>query len=407
MIIILFRSGITQFLRLRMSIIKFGPVASQEEILVIIGKYIIKNLVKNTMKYFIVSLFSFISLNAFTQFTGLNKKEIATLRNLVRSDSNANKLYTTIRNTADKALTQNPDPIDTVVSEGRLATDPKKIRTIQSLDDIPKTYSLAIAYAIERNKNYLQKADKYLKSWALVNKPQGNPINDTKFEDLFFAYDLIKNNLSSDDQKTINGWLNQMAGAEIKTALPKTKKTSFNNWNSHRLKVIGLIAYLLNKDEYKTYIAEELPVQIEKNLLPDGSGIDFQERDALHYHIYTLEPLISLAIVLQRATGKDYYHYTTPSGSSIEKSINFLVPFVSGEKLHPEFINSSVAFDKKRADNKEAGYQIGAPFKQTSGVNVLIQASYFDPSCMNIVKKVLNVSTNYPGWQAVINAARK
>lgn len=359
------------------------------------------------MKYFFVFLFLIIALNAFTQFTGLNKKEIAALSNIVRNDNSANKLYLSIRRTADKAFTQNPDPIDTVVSEGHLATDPKKIRTIQSLEDIPKIYSLAIVYAIERNNNYLRKADEYLKSWAIVNKPLGNPINDTKFEDLFFAYDLIKNNLSSDDQKIINGWLNQMADAEIRTALPKTKKTSFNNWNSHRLKVIGLIAYLLNNDKYKTYIAEELPAQIEKNLLPDGSGIDFHERDALHYHIYTLEPLISLATVLQRATGKDYYHYSSLSGCSIEKSIDFLVPFVSGEKLHPEFVNSSVAFDKKRAVNKEAGYQIGAPFKQTSGVNVLIQASYFDPSCMNIVQKVLGVSTNYPSWQAVINAARK
>lgn len=359
------------------------------------------------MRYFFIFLFSVSSFNAFTQFVSLDKKEIATLKSLVKKDSAVNRFYASFKHTADVALSQVPDPIDTVVSEGHLATDPKKIRTLQSLDDIPRIYSLAIAFAVEGNKNYLQKAAKYVKSWAIVNKPQGNPINDSKFEDLFFAYDLIKRSLSENDQKTIDSWLEKMADEEIRTALPKTKKTSFNNWNSHRLKVIGMIAYLLNNDKYKKYIAEELPEQIEKNLLPDGSGIDFNERDALHYHIYTLEPLISLATVVKRATGKDYYHYIAPSGASIEKSIHFLIPFVSGEKLHPEFVNSTVPFDKKRADNKEAGYEIGAAFKRTTGIQVLIQASYFDPTCMNIVRKLINNSATYPKWQAVINAVRK
>jgi hypothetical protein len=359
------------------------------------------------MKHLLAFLTLFVVLHVSAQVVGFTKKEVSALRSLIAKDSSAKKFYSAIKRTADNALTQTPDPVDTVISEGHLATDPKKIRTIRSLKDIEKIYALAIVYSIEGNKNYLEKAGEYITSWATINKPQGNPINDTKFEDLFFAYDLIKTNLSADQQNTINNWLRQIADAEIRTALPKTKKTSFNNWNSHRLKLIGLIAYILNNETFKTYIAEELPAQIEKNLLPDGSGIDFHERDALHYHIYTLEPLISLATVLQRATGKDFYHYTSPSGASIEKSIQFLVPFVSGEKLHPEFVNSTVAFDKKRADNKEAGYEIGAPFKQTSGVNVLVQASYFEPSCMNVVRKVLNTSMNYPNWQSIINAVRK
>ena len=359
------------------------------------------------MKYLFLILVPFIVSDATAQFVGLNQKEVTALQQLVKKDKAAEELYTDIKRTAHDALAQTPDPVDTVVSEGHLATDPRKIRTAQSLKDIGKIYSLSIAYIIDGNKNYLRKAGEFIASWARTNQPQGNPINDTKFEDLLFAYDLIKNDLPIDQKKTINNWLEQMADAEIKSGQAKNKKTSFNNWNSHRLKVIGLIAYILNNDQYKTYLEQELPAQIEKNLLPDGSGIDFLERDALHYHMYTLEPLISLAAVIKRATGKDFYHYASPSGGSVSKSIAFLIPFVSGEKLHPEFVNSKVAFDKKRADNKEAGYQIGAPFKQTAGIPVLIQASYFDPSCMNIVRKVLNTSATYPTWQAVMNAVRK
>jgi hypothetical protein len=359
------------------------------------------------MKYLITILSSCIALNCFAQFVGLNKKEISVLKQTVIKDSSAKKLYTSLKRTADDALTQTPNPIDTVVSEGHLATDPKKIRTVQSLKDIDKTYSLAIAYVITGDKKYCQKAAEYINAWAMVNQPQGNPINDTKFEDLLFAYDLIKNDVSTEQKNTINSWLEKMADAEIKTSLPKTKKTSFNNWNSHRLKTIGLIAYLLNNNTYKAYIDIELPAQIEKNLLPDGSGIDFHERDALHYHVYTLEPLINLATVIKRTTGEDFYNYTSPSGAAIKKSIDFLIPFVSGEKTHPEYVNSTVAFDKKRADNKEPGFQIGAPFKQTAGIGVLVQAAYFEPSCLEVVRKVFNTSATYPTWQAVINAVRK
>jgi len=262
---------------------------------------------ETTMKYLIAILFSSLAFNCFGQFVGLNKKEISNLQRLVVKESSAKKFYTAIIQTANYALTQTPNPIDTVVSEGHLATDPKKIRTVQSLKDIEKIYSLAITYAVEGNKNYLQKAGEYITAWETVNQPQGNPINDTKFEDLFFAYDLIKNDVSSQQKNTINSWLEKMADAEIKSAQPKTKKTSYNNWNSHRIKTIGLIGYLLNNSTYRTYIDVELPAQIEKNLLPDGSGIDFHERDALHYHTYTLEPLISISTVLKRATSKDFH----------------------------------------------------------------------------------------------------
>src|SRR6478735_5406619 len=224
------------------------------------------------MKYLFILLFSFIAIQSTAQVVTLNKKEISSLQKIIKQDSSAGKLYASIKSRAENALTQTPDPIDTVISEGHLATDPKKIRTVKSLKDIDRIYSLAIAYKVEGNKTYLQKVAEYITAWATVNQPQGNPINDTKFEDLLFAYDLVRNEMPNDQQQVVDSWLQKMADAEIKTGLQKTKKTSFNNWNSHRLKVIGFIAYILNNEQYKRHIAVELPAQIEKNLLPDGSG---------------------------------------------------------------------------------------------------------------------------------------
>ena len=360
------------------------------------------------MKTIICSIFFFlISYSSIGQYVGLDKTDIVHLKELIKANKTVASLYASLKNKAGAAINEMPNPVDTVVSEGHLASDPKKINTVKCLRDIDKIYALALVGKTENNKAYLQKASGFIIAWASINQPQGNPINDTKFEKLFMAYDMLRNSLLPAQKQSVDNWLIVMADKEIFTAIDKSNKTSYNNWNSHRLKTIGCIAYILNNSKYQQYIEEQLPIQVQKNLLPDGSGIDFEERDALHYHIYTLEPLICLATVVYRATQKDYYRYSSASGASIKKSIDFLVPFVSGEKTHAEFVNSHVAFDKKRADNKEPGYEIGAPFRTAEGVNVLTQAAYFEPDCMNAVKKASNTKEDYPSWQSVLNALKQ
>jgi hypothetical protein len=103
----------------------------------------------------------------------------------------------------------------------------------------------------------------------------------------------------------------------------------------------------------------------------------------------------------------DFYDYEAPSGSSVRKSVDFLVPFATGEKIHHEFVNSKVSFDKKRADNKEPGYTIGAGFQPGTAVEVLSLASYFNDSLSKIVHKLLHRDDRFPDWQLLLNAAEK
>jgi hypothetical protein len=383
-----------------------GPVGVEYKMT---GIYILKTIMhqKKLTQYLLFLFIFFINGITSAQYVGLSPNEISSLKKLIKKDSAVSALYGSLKRTADAALNETPNPIDTVVSEGHLSTDPKKIITQRSLKDIDRIYALAFAYVVEDNKSYLQKLTEYLVAWATINKPQGNPINDTKFESLFIAYDLAKKNIASSERNTIDAWLKKMADEEINTGKNKNKSTSKNNWNSHRLKVIGCIAYITDKRDYKRYIDSELVIQLEKNLYPDGSGFDFHERDALHYHVYTLEPLVSLATVLKRATKKDFYNYTTSTGASINRSMDFLLPFVTGEKTHPEYVNSKVAFDKKRADNKEAGFEIGANFKSTHAIPLLTSASYFEPALMKTVLIVTGINSEFPNWQAVLNYVRK
>jgi hypothetical protein len=356
----------------------------------------------------LVPLVSFLlTVSANAQYISLNKTEIRKLDKLIKTDAGVKAIYLSMEALAKAALTEIPNPIDTIVSEGHLSTDPKKIRTVKSLADLNNLYALAYTYQITKKPVYKNKCINYLMAWASVNHSAGNPINDTKLDPLLEAYDLIRDDMTQKENEKMSAWLHEIADAEIRNPrFASGRRSVDNNWNSHRIKVVGNIAYLLNNKIYQQFTDTSIQKQILKNLYPDGSGMDFEERDALHYHIYTLEPLLKIATVIKRATGKDYFSYESPSGSSIQKSVAFLLPYVKGEKVHHEFTNSKTAFDRQRAENKEPGYTIGADFIPETATEALSYAAYFEPAYLEPVKKLLQAQSHYPNWQSVLNAVR-
>lgn len=301
---------------------------------------------------------------------------------------------------AESALTETPNPIETISTEGRLKGDPIKTATQLSIKDFNKIYSLGLVYNITRQKKFLDKAVLYLTAWAKVNKPKGNPIDDTNLDPALEGYKLIKFALSKEDDKIIAGWLGNISQEEFKSFLKSQGKESLhNNWNSHRLKIMGEIAFYTDQPAQQELVTRLLKEQLAANLLPDGSSIDFKLRDALHYHVYDLEPLLKLAIVIKRSTGFDFYSYQTESGASLKKSVEWLVPYMNGEKTHGEFVNSTVKFDQDRAKNGEAGYQKGTLFEPAMGLRTLALAGYFEPSYDELYKKLKGDVLNDADWQ--------
>ncbi|RKR81724.1 alginate lyase [Mucilaginibacter gracilis] len=338
------------------------------------------------------------------QYVGLNDKEVQSLKDLIGNDASVKQLYNQYQTLADVAVNVNPNPIDTIRSEGLLKGNPKKTATAYAMRDMGKMYALAIVYRVSGEKNYLTNLGAYLTAWAKVNTGRGDPIDDTGLDQAIEAYDLVKAKLKPNDNDLIVKWFKQTADAEIEGHKKgMNKETSYNNWNSHRLKIVAMIAYAINNNEYKKYVDEDLKRQLEKNLMPDGSSVDFKLRDALHYHVYDLEPLLKLAIILKRATGVDEYAAATASGASIKKSVEWVVPYITGQKTHGEFVNSTVKFDQARAQNGEAEYKPGTLWDAKNGYKTLALAAYFDPQYSNTLKTVKATTNDYSDWQLVLN----
>jgi hypothetical protein len=108
--------------------------------------------------------------------------------------------------------------------------------------------------------------------------------------------------------------------------------------------------------------------------------------------------------VLKRATGTDYYSYTSSGGSSIQRSVQWLLPYVTGEKTHAEFVNSTVEFDRRRAQNGEAAYKAGSMFEPKNGVMTLLLAGFWDPALIATARKVMGTEDRFPAWVSVVEA---
>jgi Alginate lyase len=344
------------------------------------------------------------------QDVGLRPVEIVKLNAWLFSpsrDSSLVRLYAAQVRMADQSLTEDPHPIDTIRTEGLLQGDPKKTATQQALRDMPRIYALALMCRMGKGQPYLTQLTRYLMAWATTNHSRGDPIDDTNLDPVIEAYDMVKEMLSPGDHTTIRNWLKATADMELSAPFNRPgRATSYNNWHSHRLKIVGEIAFAIGDTALQGYTVRGIRDQIARNLNADGSSSDFVARDALHYHVYDLEPLLTLAIVLQRATGVNYYTYVSPTGTSIKKSVDWLLPYLTGEKTHGEFVNSTVEFDRQRAKNGEAAYKAGTLFDPKNGIPTLLLASYFDtdPVLMPLARKLSGSEDRYPGWQAVVNA---
>jgi hypothetical protein len=357
-------------------------------------------------KLLVVLALATFALSAKAQYVSLTNAEVKTLQKAIKSDEKVKKIFEPFKAAAEKAFNETPNPIAKITSQGLLEGNPAKTASLKAVEDASKIYALAINCRVYNNKAYLDKAAQYLLAWAKVNTPTGDPIDGTKQEDLIAGYDLIRSQLPKDQVAQIDAWLDDFADAQMNSESAKNGRTTgFNNWNSHRIKVITMVAYTIHTHKYDQYMFSELEKQLAQNLNVDGSSFDFKQRDALHYHIYTLEPLFKAIIPIYRATGKNYYTFLSKSQSSIEKSVQFLTPFVTGEKTHGEFANSTVQFDRDRAKNGEKGYIAGAKFEPSSGLFILSLADYFDPNYLGIIKKTMG--NDYDDWQLVLNRVRE
>jgi hypothetical protein len=333
----------------------------------------------------------------------LTGAEILKLRNLVASSPDAAQWAVSIENKAAKNLGETPNPISNIESAGKLKGSEEKTRTQEALKDVSRLKSIEWAYVLTGQKQYQQKAGDYLTAWAGTCQPPKNPIDGTNLETFIETYDLIRPQMNASDQQLVDNWLKAVIDTLFESD-KAAKDTHGNNWQAHRLKIIGMAAFVLGDQDTQQRVLDALKALMDVNLNADGTTYDFLERDALHYHVYDLEPMIRLAMIYQRAQNLDLYHWKTDKGASIAQCVAFLVPYAKGEKIHPEWVHTKIQFDIQRGLNGEKGYISGENFDPKNSQKCLELAQFFEPNLKTLVGSLTDkLESPYPSFQVLIN----
>ncbi|MEI5996155.1 alginate lyase family protein [Paraburkholderia bengalensis] len=243
-------------------------------------------------------------------------------------------------------------------TEGTLPHEGIYDQSKEAEKDLDLLRDAALAWRATSDDRYLKLVDRLLTAWVTTYEPSYNPIDESPFEGLILAYDMTASALPVKTRNATMSFLTKLANgyiAQIDAQKRPLAGTFRNNWQSHRVKLIAMAAFTLDNRKMIENAQRLYVEHINDNIAPDGTTVDFGERDALHYVTYDLQPLVTAALAARRHN-RNWLNERAPSGATLAAALNWLTPYATGEKTHDEFVHSSVPFDAKRREAGLPGY---------------------------------------------------
>lgn len=218
---------------------------------------------------------------------------------------------------------------------------------------------LALAYHLTGEEKYAEGAAKYLRVWFLDEATKMNPnMNHGQFVPgatpgrgfgiiemrwLVTVTDAVRLLEASPawpkaDDEALRNWFGQYVDW-MQTS--KIGQEEYNTKNNHGqwfdAQLTGLANFLGRTDVVEKVAAEEGPRRIAKQEKPDGSlPEEIRRTRSLHYSMFAVQPWMQVAkIARANHTAVDVYAWTTDDGRGIRKALEYLAPFLMGEKEWP------------------------------------------------------------------------
>ena len=264
------------------------------------------------------------------------------------------------------------EPIERIEMEGVLSTENRYQRSSKAVRIFPTMIAWAFCARLEPADPAGQKCKAALfeglfgkdgnQGWLGIYKPTGNPIDESNLLPLIQAIDIAGPLFTTTQTEKARSFLKTIINQGDRFFAAKKSGTSsrVNNHNTWRLTVRATAAKVLNDQTLLSETRGLFTRQVADDLLePSGwkpdpacpnntsearyGSYDFRQRDALHYHVYNLE-----AFVFAATFTPDVFSQT--ERKAIGDALDFLRPYFMGQKIHREFVCSSVRFDRERAE---------------------------------------------------------
>jgi hypothetical protein len=242
-----------------------------------------------------------------------------------------------------------------VHTQGLLPHEDDHDASVQAQQDWRQTLVQALAFRVTSKAAYADKAVAYIAGWLPGYQSSANPVDEAELIQFLFGLDLVRDRLPRDVAERIPAFGTQLAQAYLTPARRVgDDSTLLNNWQSHRVKLATAGAYLSGDARWIDAARAAFVAHVRQNVHHDGSTYDFAQRDAMHYVVYDLEPLL-MAASMAAAHGDDWYGATEIRGR-LASALEWLAPYARGERQHEEFVRSTVKFDARRAAAHVPGY---------------------------------------------------
>lgn len=259
-----------------------------------------------------------------------------------------------LKSLADAGLAREPHVRAVVHTQGLLPHEQERDASVLAQEDWRQTLSLALAGCVTGHSAYEAKAVAYIDAWMASYSPSFNPIDEADLPDLLFGFDFVQARLSPSTREQARLLGRQLATGYLGERRVGDPSTGLNNWQSHRIKLATAGAYLCGDAELIAAARAGFVAHVSRNVDLNGHTYDFGQRDAMHYVVYDLEPLL-IAASMAAAHGEDWYGLP-PLQGRLAAALHWLEPYAAGDEQHEEFVHSTVRFDARRAAAHVDGY---------------------------------------------------
>jgi len=266
-------------------------------------------------------------------------------------------------------------PIERFELAGTLNGHPGHVRSDRAKQNFLAIFALAVAGYRAREplrSHSRDTAASALLSWAAAYRPAGNPIDEWFFVPLLQAADLVAWSLPPGDRAALRAWAQAFAtsGDRFYDRKAPGNSARANNWMARRLLIRTVACTVTGDAAGRAAIPGMLHDFVARNFVAgpsgqrDGRTADFVQRDALHYHVAAVQPLVEVTLYAPDVVDEAIR-------AAVLSGIEFLRPFFLGQAEHVEFARTTVAFDRERRDDGNPTFR-NAPWQPT-GARVLLR----------------------------------
>ncbi len=336
----------------------------------------------------------------------LTEPQLAALRELVREEPRAGEIARDISAEVEARdlLEAEPQPLEVIHYEGLVNTDPRRIATVAKLREMDDVALLVRYWQLTEDAEAADALRRYLVAWASTYEPTGNDVNENKFYPMLVAYEALRDEFPPEERRLVDEWILEMAEMHAEAV---RKSDHLTNRYTKYVRLTAIAGMIFERQEWIDLAHEGVKRFVRESLYEDGTSRDLKRRDTLTYHGSALKPMIELAM-LAGPEGENLYRWTNQRGGSIEKSVDYVVPYALGEKTREEWTHSKIDLDRKRAEAGLEKYRRGRLYDPQNALELMERASYFDPDLTRVVAHLNGgdeTDASFSSWQVLLNEA--